>query len=192
MKKTVAACILTSILLSLLIAPAAFAEIPSDEPIGPEDFVIRVGTTDFDMLKHDIDVAIYSSGKKLVYKKDNTREGYDYQVKAKEATFYTTEEADYACAAQLTKKGRTARGIKIGSKLSELLYAYPKAKDVWDDGKATYYYYQAPNAPETLPLSAALKLDEVRPDYYYMLIISVNNKTQKVTSIYMSGSWYRD
>ena len=158
--------------------------------IGPDDFVIRVGETDFDLCRHDIDVAIWSSGEELEYHKDDTREGYDYRVNTEEAVFLIPDrDTMFACGARLTEKGVTARGIRIGSELDELLVAYPETDDVWDDGSVTIYTYQAPNAPESLPADVAVSLNDERPDYFYKIIIMVQNTTQKVESIYFTR-WY--
>ena len=186
MKKRIIASALLALMLTMLFATTALA---APAAIGKNDFVIRIGKTDFDMLTHSLDVAIYSSGKKLVKYKDKTRNGYEYQLKTKEATFYRKGYDDFASGVTLTKTGKTARGIKIGSTLSALLGAYPKTEDVWDDGKSTLYSYQAPNAPSSLSATVAGNLDETRPDYFYKLVFTVSNKTNKVTGIAINA-WY--
>lgn len=188
MKKFLACALLALVLTSQLI-PTALAAPAS---IGKSDFVIRIGKTDFDMLTHDVDVAILSSGNKL--KKTTVRaEGVswiEYVLKAKEAAFYLPESRDYCERAALTKSGVTARGIKIGSTESALLEAYPETDDVWTDGKKTIYGYQAPNAPADLSESVAAKLADKRPDYFYKLLFTVSNKTKKITGIVISAQYW--
>lgn len=186
MKKRILAFALAALTLTTLtLAAGASAALAAPAPIGPEDFVIRIGKTDFDFLTSETGVAVRASGKKLK-KASYQGEGevlIEYVLKAREATFYFPESQDYCDRAALTKKGATARGIKIGSTLDALLAAYPAPNDIWSKEKETTYIYRVSNPPERMPDSVADNLDIVRPDYFYGLYINVSNKTNKVTRI---------
>ena len=188
MKRILSAAMLLMLLFSLVCSPAAHAA-PVTGAIGKSDFVIKVGSTSIDLLTTSISAIQTASGKSLAYKGDDSRNNFDYHIPAKEAAFYTNSKTlSFPTGVDLTKSGSTARGIKIGSTEKQLLAAY-QTNDIWDDGNTRYYYFQAPNAPSSLSSAVSKKLKTERPVYFYKLIITVNKKAGKVTSI-LYTAWY--
>lgn len=159
-------------------------------PLGKDDFEIKLGKTSINLLTNDTDSMLKATGKKLQKKITYPENVYteEYWLIAKEATLYFDPYTYYPYGASLTKKGVTARGIKIGSKESALLAAYPEPYYVEIEGKYAYYSFRIPNTPEHLTESDEANLDKVRPEYYYEIFITINNKTNKVTGIlYMTN-----
>ena len=186
MKKIICTFLFLTMALSLLYTPVALA---APAALSKSDFILRVGKTDIDLLTASMQEICAASGKKLTYKKDNTRNRLDYRVSAKEATFLTIgKDVSFPCGVDLAKNTKTARGIKVGSTEKQLLAAY-RPKEAVNAGSATYYYFRAPGATETLSASAIANLATARPDYFFMLIVVVGNKTKKVISISFT-SWY--
>ena len=180
MKKVISAIIAFTLVMALACTNALAVA-----PLGMDDFTVKLGKTSIDFLTNDLDSMLKATGRKL-QKKVFYPEGVyteEYWIKAKEATLYFEPYTYFPYGASLTKKGVTARGIKIGSKESALLAAYPEPYYCDIDGKYTYYSFRVPNTPDRLTASDEVNLDKVRPVYYYELLVGVNNKTGKVSGI---------
>lgn len=187
MKKTLAAILVFLLTLTLAVS-VAFA---APAPMGMDDYWIKVGGTDINLLTYDVASILSASGKKITTHKywlENERMT-GYCIKAKEATFYLSDDVDFCQSVSLTKKGATARGIKIGSTLSKLLEAYPVTDEPWSDSKTTYYSVKVAG-PEFLTSSDVDNLDKMRPIYFYETIFQVNNKTKKITAITIAPAYF--
>lgn len=199
MKKHIAILLVLLLMLgyaaSALGDPKALDEYLDDQAaqLGANDFVVRTGKTDIDLLTDNAPAILKASGKKPIkfVLQGPGEANIEYTINAREATFYIPNGGDYADTVNLTKKGITARGVRIGSKESAFLDAYPTPYDSWTEDKSICYCFRVQDAPNALTKTEMANINEVRPAYFYELIVRVNAKTKKVTAILFS-QWYID
>lgn len=160
-------------------------------PLDWNDFWIKVGKTDINLLTYDVQAIVDASGQRLKEQTSHAEgvEWTDYVIKAREATFYITPGTDYCWFTALTKKGVTARGIKLGSTEKALLEAYPAPAEKDVEGKFTHYMFRVDGRPGELTPSDAENINKLRPGYFYEIYARVNTRTKKVVAIFISASY---
>lgn len=175
-----AVAIFLTLSLILCMVPVAFAAAPP--ALNKSDFTLRLGKSSFDLLTQNPNDLVRITKKKL-------RPDLDYMgiLKATEAMFFCGNIVDRVI---LTSKGQTVRGLKIGATLSTLTEFYGEPSEIWDyNTKTKTYVYHASPYPDSLTDDDWNKIESKRPLYYYSLVVSVSNKTQKVTSIEFRQEW---
>lgn len=199
-KKVLAYALLLVFLLTLGAASTAFAAPKAldeftpeyeTEPLDWNDFWIKVGKEDINLLTYDVQAIVDASGKKPKAQTFYAEgvEWTDYVIKTREMTFYITPGNDYCYLAELTKKGITARGIQLGDMESTLLEVYPPPTKKEVDKKYTHYWFKVDGAPDELTPSDAENLNKLRPGYFYEFYARVNRKTQRVAALFIVSAY---
>ena len=182
--------VLSACLLLFAYSIPALAAAP--KTINKKDFVIKVGKKNIDLLKNGFPEIVSASGKQILEYNDSEEYASLY-VAANEATFYGHADEDdakklYVDFVELTGKGATARGIKIGSTEAALFKAY-RIKDLdWDDDDNKYYQVQATSS-KGITSKDIKNLHKVRPVYYYSISFTVSKATNKVTGVIFGQTW---
>lgn len=181
-RTTITRWISSLILLSvMLLQVGGIANAASKKGMSKSDFVLTINGKKTDFFKLTPKQAEKTFGKK--FKEDPEGDNSDrYYLSIKGGTLYTwsPDESDYVNFAYFTSGVKTARGIKIGSTLKQVLNAYPKPLAISESyqGETTYSFGKA--VPEEYwDEGSSVKM----PDYTYALAFTINDKTGKVVEI---------
>ena len=185
-------CLMLAALMFLFATTALAASAPK---ISKDDFMMKIGRTKIDLLTDGIASIVKASVNKKLIQEDFGYDETEFVLSAKEAEFHIPIDGDYCSCVDLLKKGVTSRGIRIGSKESALLKAYPEPDEKNATGKFTDYCFRMRGAPKELSAAVKKNLNNVRPDYFYDLYFTVNDRTKKVVRIlylspFCSAGWY--